>query len=1053
MMYCNQTGAPNTLSVWGCRDTCYPKSFMCSNDAQGTCVEQKDNQGDYANEAQCQSDCPQNWYANKDDENCAQMRTPRESDFAQQPWLARTINGYATQQECINDNSWSCSPGAAGSGGTCTRTVGGAFDFYDQCQSLVGRCGQESAECVDFSCTQRWDVPRQSLGNQNVGTCSVGQGSIFLEADCTAAGGTWTTALQVCQSDTSDQRCEKVAHGCIGDDVDAFGIVTAGSCQSRPGIRDADYPYLTSQECADDLCGKYGAGCNALDPVNPDTCTAVTGHEVRFAQFNNNGAGYDTANEAIQACMASGCQAITYDCQVTFVPGGSPTKECVQRFDSNGQYGTHAACEADGCRTDGGSFDCVVPPNVAGKAPFGRQDGRCTLFPDDQFKPYQTRADCRMQGCSVNRTNCTYEAGQGGADGTFTCESDFDGMYPQNDGDRCADICNNDTKGYRCEYESGEIDAPRAPGVGVKGPFVVNWDNPGPETYATQELAQFNCNYRCDNISTIGVGGQQGQDMTNVCAGPFPAILPDGAETHSTLYNTLSECNAAVQAVGACTQYQFKCGGAATDGDCITAYEDVAPVGANRYPTKDACEVDCGAVCDRISGACVIGESGDPGVQGKSWFNTMSSCNNGCANRQNDDGTWTDGDQFNFQCNAASGDCTRTPDGTYYVKQVCEDNECNYLCNANDPNDATRCIQASRSDCDQAAQEPGGGRTCYNTKAACDSAVVDGSCASVSWCNDHPNHCTPQGDPPRDYREICVPLADNSGGNCECPPGTSRSEFNGGVPNEDSTCVFASQCIDDPENPLQNCIHGSCVNGECVCAEGTEGDSNYGSYGWTKPSDQRNPLSGSPLHCVNQTACQADEFREVNGPAASQPINAGRGANPAEGGVGDDRVYRCKICAKKSNQDCSYPTDELDQRCSGSGTSDTSRCMKRFAYCGKSQCHTTTGEPGDTDADMDDLPMCSIDQNRTGGEPSNAGRNTYKGVKFSAGGTLQPRYINNGGQEDVDDDDWNARPQNGSGRVGFGAYMNYYRFLVANQKTNICRHSGVSMCPGGTHCM
>ena len=51
------------------------------------------------------------------------------------------------------------------------------------------------------------------------------------------------------------------------------------------------------------------------------------------------------------------------------------------------------------------------------------------------------------------------------------------------------------------------------------------------------------------------------------------------------------------------------------------------------------------------------------------------------------------------------------------------------------------------------------------------------------------------------------------------------------------------------------------------------------------------------------------------------------------------------------------------------------------------------------------------------------------------------------------DDDWNARSQNGTDRVGYGAYMNYYRFLVANQKTNICRHSGVSMCPGGTHCM
>jgi hypothetical protein len=302
--------------------------------------------------------------------------------------------------------------------------------------------------------------------------------------------------------------------------------------------------------------------------------------------------------------------------------------------------------------------------------------------------------------------------------------------------------------------------------------------------------------------------------------------------------------------------------------------------------------------------------------------------------------------------------------------------------------------------------------------------------------------------------EECSPLADNSGGQCVCPNGTVRSEFNNdGTPDMDSACVPEDGCIDDPNNPRQNCVHGQCVGNPavCECVRDTESDNRYGTYGWLQSSGIYNAF-GSEMKCVNQSPCGFNEYMEQPFQQPTTPIDVGRGANTAEGGVGDDRSYRCKECAYKTNADC-VSGQVLDQRCSGGGTSDDSQCAQQYLYCGNqvgnSRC-SPYFEPEDdarNDADYQDLPRCSSGGERTGSEPSNAGsRVGTQGAQDSTGRVL-PRYVNNGGQEDVDFDDWKRSPANQ--RANYGGYLNYYRFLVANQKLNICRHSGsIANCPG-----
>lgn len=1061
-MACTQT-ANGSQSIYACADECYPRSFTCQSDGAGggQCVEQKDYSGDYPTEAICNTDCPQQWYANKGDEGCHQQRRPTQAEFDAAPWLARTIDGYATQAECINDQNWVCTASASGngatnnagsptggSGGICNRSLSpgsvGEFNYYDACIER-GRCGEESAECVDYTCVQRWDVRPQVLGNQYVGVCSVGDHST--QVSCEAAGGTWTSAMQTCQNDDTDRKCEKVSYGCVGEQQSPVSSrVVGGTCGSRPGPRDAAYPYSTLQECQDDFCGKFGANCEFENVNDQDKeCSVVTGHAAKFATYNNDDVGHNNTFAADQECLQGGCQNVSYDCQVTF-EGGVPTKTCVRRQDDHGMYTSSAHCEADGCVTGGGVYECVTDPNLQDQI-----DGKCVLNPNRQVGGYQTRADCQRALCGVNRSRCVHTPGADGAPGTLACEPDFNGDFPQSDGDQCADVCNSDTLGYRCEYPDGSKDSVRIPGSGVHGPFIIDWDDPPSDAYTRLEDAQRRCNYRCDTI--VGTRAQYASNdpmnPTGVCAGPFPDSLPEGAD--NVLYDTLADCEADRQIAGACQAYNYKCGGTMTGGDCIVAYDRLPDAPDHRrYANQADCEVNCGAICDKYTGACEVGESGDPQDPDKHWFDNMDECNNGCECTV---ARPDDCQQYKFACNPDSGDCTRQPDGTFVEYDQCEA-DCLYMCNANDPNEATRCVSVTRADCIREAQQPGGGRTCYDNKQECTDAIAAGSCALVSWCNDNPGYCDARG-----LGEECSPLADNSGGQCVCPNGTVRSEFNNdGTPDMDSACVPEDGCIDDPNNPRQNCVHGQCTGNPpvCECVIGTETDRRYGTYGWLQSSGIYNAF-GSEMKCVNQSPCGFNEYMEQPFQQPTTPIDVGRGANTAEGGVGDDRSYRCKECAYKTNADC-VSGEVLDQRCSGTGTSDDSQCARKYLYCGNkvgnSRCsvYFEPEEDARNDADYEDLPRCSSTGERTGSEPSNAGsRVGTQGAQQHYTGRILPRYVNNGGQEDVDFDAWKrATPEQ---RANYGGYLNYYRFLVANQKLNICRHSGsVENCPGGSNC-
>jgi hypothetical protein len=1030
--------------AWGC------DSSKAANDPD-RCVAKEGALSDthpYLTKAECLADCPNKFYCKGTDSGCHSRASTQISGDTNLEGP-----GYDTIAECETNCKWNCTPSGSGdgstntsaspqggAGGSCTRSSTGSYDSITKCTDL-GRCGQESAVCSSFDCIQRWDVPiaQYNLEDQY-------------------------SSYEECRTATGNNQCERRSWKCEGEAQDPNGVdPTPGTCTERNGPIDPSTGWLYSSqaECEANLCGKFGAECDftQLGDQNKQ-CMVSTGSMITNLPFNNQEQGHDSAYNATQECLNSDCQTATYECE----SDGDGGSVCTRYQDAVHTYNTLRSCQDDGCGNGNGSWDCVLG-SVTQNPDQSKLVGKCTFRPDENGA-YSTKQRCEENGCGAHRTNCVQDQ----ITREVSCERAFDGKYPQADGDVCdpADggVCDSSTMGWRCEYNCApDENCDPTPGSGVWPKddigFVVDWDNPGPATYLTRASAEHHCKYRCHNINNSGPLGDPSKPITNACEGPFPNVIPPNA-ARSPLFDTVDECNAA----GACHVYKYECE-QSLDGNCQQDLEDTNP---QQFDTSDECETSCGATCSRIDGTCTFTNAPDQGDIQNPWYGTLSGCNAECA-----DNTWL------WECDASLGRCAQTPNGIYGDSATCEDN-CHFMCNPSSQDPSGLCVPATRLECDQAAQQPGGdARICYDDKAACDTAVANSECEFVAWCA---QHAGPNGEDVCDSRvdsngdplgEVCISRPDRQDPVdmtevCKCPPNYVRSEYktnaNGDlVPDENSKCIQIGMCVDDPQSPFHNCVHGTCTPNaqgieECVCASGDEPGSAYGSYGWLQ---EPTFVDGKIKSCViPRNRCNVDEYIEPRSGSATRldgnnPDQVGKGAVTGEGGVGDDRQTRCKICRVTAQSDC-QDDSVVDRKCSGTGETDTSYCRHKYVYCGDNNCITTfRNEPAQTDADYEDLGRCSHD-GRTGSEPGDAGsRASYNGARDTQNNPLY-RYVNNGGPEDIDlgdnDNEGWRRAVRDNAQNGAGGYLNYYRFLVANQKMNICKHTGTpALCPGDPNCV
>ena len=1004
---------------------------------------------------------------------------------------------YATLQECQDagcEGSWICDGAAADSPGTCTATdvpyTGQGGRHANQADCEASGCGNDGWDCRDLvgggtACFQNANQPSTEFAD---------------EAECWASGCegyTWT--------------CDRSGRG-----PNQGGVVRRVDIPSgEPGAGE----FATEAEAIASGCGNTGFFCDTSIPNRDDRCTRINDVPLQGSEpvgYQGDVIEYQTEAD----CNAGGCEDRHWEC--TPDAGGGPSS--CQEYDGAAQAGqnpphfsSQAICEASGCGNSGWTCntdvanladrcEAIQDVPIAGSEPDGYQgplieysteqecesncevsawkcvnpqnagtpNGGCELVtgPDSLINGYSTKDECDAATlCNTMGYNCVTSAD--GSTSTCTLAQNEAVEFPMDSCDsvaNCATELENaeqECENSGCESISFICDRTgRAANQGgqitqVAGPVSIDPDN----RYATaDEVAASGCG----NVGFSCSRGPDGVPQPGACV--LQVDIPSDEISYLVGSSALiPDTNAALALCreSGCERYRnWSCNpeppAGFVDGQtdrCVPVFfDDGMNPPANTYTNRSQCDSNCFFGCMDPSAA--VGQKCERrGGQNPGPFRSKQDCETDCegygygCRGSGQAGT-------GFVCSQRPNYMDDQPNNEEYPTLEDCTNDCVYKYE-HDPtkNQAGACIPSSREICDR--EEPDG----YKCFSADDGSRGDGLTAK-QFCeletsrgrNYIWNYGCYADDAAGESGVRIMPNVDDYYGRTDAnsvsdtrwsTQAEARTNCTWGCDAQAQVCSYDNDVGEFAYNEKPNC-NTRCQN-YCI-SSGLTPEQLCGPGGTCSPIDAIDN-QGHIYNCecavgYNKDPATADANHD--GSCAQMPA-CNRGEFIYQGA---DGVSFCSPC-----RSCSHWTTKAVE-CSGTGFTDTSRCIPTDLYCGNpNNGRCTWGNDADdegrtgsnnedtSDAHYSDLIKCNKLTSGVCGPYGTMGGGESEeendvGVDLAGPGACGPRW-NRGGDNSGENDQYGSGVTGGSigGHWGYTSrgVINYPRWPVKNQKKNHCR--------------
>ena len=1005
---------------------------------------------------------------------------------------------YATRQECQDagcEGSWTCAGAAPDSPGTCSETnvpyTGQPDRHANQADCEASGCGNDGWDCQPLgvggtACFQNANQPDNEFNDQ---------------AECWASGCegyTWT--------------CDRTGRG-----------PNQGGVVRRVDIPDGQAnagEFATEAEAIASGCGNTGFFCDTSIPNRDDRCTRINDVPLQGSEpagYAGNVIEYQTEAD----CNAGGCEDRHWECTPDAGGGASSCQEydgAAQAGQNPPHFSSQALCEASGCGNSGWTCNTDVA-NLADRCEAIQDVPIAGSEPDGYQGPlieYSTEQDCESN-CEISAWKCVNPGNAGTPNGGCELVTGPDSLvdsYATKDECDAATLCN--TKGYNCvtSPDGSSSTCTLAQNEAVEFPM----DSCDSDANCATELAnaEQECNDSgCEDVSFIcdrtGKAANEGGQITQV-AGPV-SLDPDNR------YATAGEA-----ATAGCGNVGFSCSrgpdGAPQPGACVLQVDipsdqisylvgssDLIP-DANAALTlcrESGCERNRNWRCnpeppagfvDGQTDRCVPVFFDDPFNPPANTYTYRSQCDENCffgcmdssapagqkCERRGGQNPGpfrskqeceTDCDGYGYGCRgsgqAGTGFvCRQKPNymdnqpgnEQYPTMEDCI-NDCVYKYE-HDPTkpQAGMCIPTSRQVCDR---EEAQGYKCFTAddgsrgdgltaRQYCELEIARGrnyiwgyGCYADDAAGESGVRIMPNAD---DYygrtdansvSDTRWPTEAEARTNCTwgcdaqaqvCSYDNADGEF---AYNEKPNCNTRCQnyCVSSGLTPEQLCGPG----GTCSPIDGIDNQGHIYNCECA-PGYNKDPATADANHdgsCVQMPACNRGEFIYQ----------------------GADGVSFCSPCRSCSH----WTTKAVD--CSGTGFTDTTRCVPTDLYCGNpgdAKCtwgnnaddegRTGSSNEDGSDAHYSDLIRCNRAIGGTCGPRGTLGgdeseNNNDVGSDLVGPAACGPRW-NTGGDNSGENDQYGPATMGGNigGHPGYESQgvINYHRwFPVRNQKKNHCR--------------